>query len=83
MMATPSAEIAAMIPRQSGTRPWHERVPPDVAAELPGILDAWLSGKFGRQRRTAARAIARWLCDKGVTIGPQGVETWLRQNENR
>ena len=82
-MAKPSpvTEIAAMIPKHTGVRPWQDRVPPEVAAELPGIAEAWLSGQFGKQRRTAARAIARWLGSRGVTIGAQGVENWLRQNE--
>lgn len=73
-------EIASLIPERVGVRPWWERVSPDVASALPGVLEAWQSGQFGAQRRTAARAIAAWLNKRGVEIGVQGVEAWLRRS---
>lgn len=73
-------EIAALIPARSGWRPWWERVGPDVASALPGVLEAWRTGKFGTKRSPAAKAIASWLQKRGVQIGAQGVEEWLKRN---
>lgn len=77
---SPVSEIAAMVRKPGRSLPWWERVPPDVAAMLPAILDGWCSGDFGTCRRPAARAITAWLQQRGVEIGEQGVDQWLRRN---
>lgn len=71
--------IKAMVP-PSGFRPWYERVTDSQAAEMAAILAAWKAGEFGPRRRTAARAIAKGLGSIGISIGEQGVETWLRRS---
>lgn len=73
-------EIASLIPERSGARPWWERVDSSQASMLDEILKAWQSGAFGSRRRTAAKAISVALKSRGVDIGEQGVETWLKRN---
>lgn len=74
------AEIAALIPKRTGVRPWWEKVDEPVAAALPGVLEAWRAGELGTKRRPAAEAIAAWLQKQGVEIGEQGVDEWLKRN---
>lgn len=76
-------EIAQMIPRNRRSLPWWDRVSPEVARLLPGVLEAWRSGEFGSHVRPAAVAISVWLRKHGVEIQEQGVERWLRQNTKR
>jgi hypothetical protein len=71
--------IQSLIP-PNGVRPWWQRVTPKQAAMLEEILAAWKSGALGSRRRTAARAIATGLASEGISIGEQGVETWLRRS---
>lgn len=80
-MTKPSVvdEIAALIPERVGTRPWWERVDPQHESTLAEILEAWRAGTFGGRRRTAAKAISAALKRRGVDIGEQGVETWLKR----
>lgn len=82
-MAKPSIvdEVAALIPENPGVRPWWDRVDDTQAAMLEQIREAWRSGSLGTKRRTAARAISATLKRHGVEIGEQGVETWLKRNE--
>lgn len=73
------AEIAGEIPAaRQGTRPWYERVPDEHAATVKAIHDAWHAGAFGTRRITAARVIAPKLKTLGITIGEQGVISWLK-----
>jgi hypothetical protein len=44
---------------------------------LAAIHAAWHSGAFGTRRITAARTISQKLRELGITIGEQGVRTWL------
>lgn len=73
-------KIKASIPQVTGHQPWYERVTPQQRAELASILKAWKAGQFGSKRRTAARWIAKNLADIGVSIGEQGVDTWLQRS---
>lgn len=73
-------EIAALIPDRVGVGPWWERVDETQAAMLADIHAGWRAGKFGTKKRTAARAISDYLGRHGITIGVQGVETWLTRN---
>lgn len=75
------AEIIKLVPKSGKSLPWWHRVPPDVAAALPSIMQAWRDGEFGKYRRPAAKAISEWLRKNGVQIGEQGVDHWFRQNE--
>jgi hypothetical protein len=73
------AEIAAQItPGSHGNRPWWERVPPEHQATLDAIHAAWHAGTFGSSKRPAARVIAATVAEWGITIGEQGVTSWLR-----
>ena len=61
-----------------GSRPWHERVPPEHAETVRAIHAAWYDGLFGTRKMTAARVISRRLRDLGIDIGAQGIVAWLR-----
>jgi hypothetical protein len=72
-------EIAAAIPAGTqGTPPWYTRVPPEQAETVRAIHEAWHQGRFGTRRITAARAISQKLNTLGITIGEQGVISWLK-----
>lgn len=73
-------EVIAMLPQQSGNRPWHEKAPPEKQELLQTILEGWRSGAFGSRRRTACRAISAVLAKHGISIGEQGVEIWLKRH---
>ena len=70
-----SEEVGVPLP---GSRPWHERVPPEHADTVKAIHAAWHDGLFGTRKMTAARVISRRLRDLGIDIGNQGVIAWLR-----
>lgn len=73
------AELKAEIPAMpSNNRPWWERAPREHAATLAAIHAAWHRGDLGARKITAARAIASKLNGLGITIGPQGVVSWLK-----
>lgn len=74
------AEIAALMPRSRRSLPWWERVSPEIAAVLPGILQGWRDGQFGTHMKPAAQGISAWLNQHGVEVGFQGVLTWLQRN---
>jgi hypothetical protein len=72
------AEIAAAVPHAApGSRPWHARVAEEHRETLAAIHAAWHAGAFGNRRITAARTISQKLRELGITIGEQGVRTWL------
>jgi len=78
-----SADIIALISEEvgvpsPGSRPWHDRVPPEHAETVKAIHAAWHDGLFGTRKMTAARVISRRLRDLGIDIGTQGVIAWLR-----
>lgn len=81
-MAKPSIadEIVALIPIRVGSRPWHEKLNEEQAAMVAEIHAAWLDGRFGKARRTAAKAIASYLNKHGITVGYQGVDAWLAKS---
>lgn len=74
------ADIQRLIPRHHGNMPWWERHAEAHGKLLAEILAAWHAGKFGTKRKTACRAISQYLTSHGVTIGPQGVDTWLTRH---
>jgi hypothetical protein len=70
-------EIAAGCNRRPGFAPWWERVTPEQEETLGVIWAAWLAGRFGQRKLTAAKAISKAIADIGVAIGYQGVLRWL------
>jgi hypothetical protein len=74
------AEIVALVPKSRRSQPWWERVSPEVAEALPGILDAYHDGQFGPHDKPASQGIAAWLQQHGVEVGFQGVLTWLKRH---
>lgn len=74
------AEIAALVPKSRRHISWWERVDSSVAAQLPGILQAWHDGEFGEFAEPASKAIAAWLGRNGFKISDRGVLRWLKQN---
>lgn len=75
------ADIQRLMPKSMANLPWWERHADKHAKLFAEILTAWHAGKFGTKRKTACRAIAQYLTSQGVTIGPQGVDTWLTRNQ--
>lgn len=73
-------EIVALMPRQSGFRPWYERVNVEQEKLLEAIISGWRSGRFGTTKNTAAKAISKYLERHGIKIGRQGVIAWLTKN---
>lgn len=78
--SSPVAEIAALVPKSKRSLAWWDRVSPEVAEALPGILQGYHDGQFGQHAKPAAQAIAAWLTKHGVEVGFQGVLTWLQRN---
>lgn len=81
-MAKAGSVVDEVIGNLAKPRPqaWHERVAPEHADTLREIREAWLSGRLGTKRITAARAIAKTLNAKGIAkVGPQGVLAWLER----
>lgn len=70
-------EIAAAIPEGSTSKPWWERLDNEKKKFITPILEGWRAGKFGHRRITAARVISEHLAKNGITIGQQGVQSWL------
>lgn len=63
-----------------GVQPWYRKVSRDHADTLAELLEAWKSGRLGKHRMTAARAISKILRDRGIAnVGPQGVDVWLQR----
>lgn len=61
-----------------GVQPWYRKVGQEHAATLAELLEAWKSGRLGKHRMTAARAISKILRDRGIAdVGRQGVDQWL------
>lgn len=73
------ARIAAQVPRNAhGTRPWWERYAETHGELLDAIHAGWHAGTFGPRKLPAAKIISATLAEHGITIGEQGVTTWLR-----
>jgi hypothetical protein len=73
------AEIALLIPEGHSSRPWWLRLTEEQAAILPPIKEAWMAGRLGKRKATAARAISSKLKEFGINIGTQGVLAWLER----
>lgn len=57
---------------------WFHRVAPEHMDDIEELRRAWLDGRLGKKRRTAARAISKILQARGIaTVGVQGIEEWL------
>lgn len=72
-------EIASSIPASLSGKPWWQKLTPEQQEMVQPILAAWRAGKFGAAKITAARAISNSLRTRGISIGPQGVLTWLQR----
>lgn len=70
--------LANIEPRAS--QAWYQRISPEHAETVKEIHDLWVAGKFGRKKYPAAKAVAKFLHDRGIAnIGPQGVIRWLEK----
>lgn len=59
---------------------WHQRVAPEHIDTLRQIKEAYLAGRFGKQKKPAADAIAKTLRDRGIAnVQHQGVIAWLER----
>ena len=73
------ARMAASVPPEShGTKPWWERHYAEHSELLDAIHTGWYAGTFGTKKRPAAKIISAELARHGITIGEQGVITWLK-----
>lgn len=74
------AQLAASIEaKPHGQRPWWERAEPEHQELLDEIHAAWYRGDLGTRQITAAKQISKLLATYGITIGEQGVITWLKR----
>jgi hypothetical protein len=65
-----------------GFRAWHERVAPEHMDELLEVRRQWQAGELGTQLRPVAKLLAQELQARGIsTIGIQGVQAWLRNQD--
>jgi hypothetical protein len=72
-------DVLAQIPAPRA-QSWDQRIDPEHVDTLREIREAWLTGRLGTKRITAARAIAKTLNAKGIAkVGPQGVLAWLER----
>lgn len=76
------AEIAASIPESTRQRPWWLRLNEEQKDIADAIFDGWKTGKLGKHKFTAAKAISGKLAEFGIRIGYQGVVSWL-DSENK
>lgn len=72
-------EIVSLVPPQQGReKPWQDKLPGEVRAELEGLKAKFLGGEIKGTKSGMARAISETLKRRGIyTIGPQGVLKWL------
>lgn len=80
--ASPSLldEVIEQVSSQRTAARWFHAVAPEHLPALAELRQAWLDGRLGAKRRTAARSIAKILNARGIaTIGEQGVEEWLER----
>jgi hypothetical protein len=57
---------------------WHHRVAAQHRATLAEIKAAYVAGKFGSKKATAARTVAQYLNKHEISsVGTQGVLAWL------
>lgn len=73
--------VAAALPSK-GPAPLMSRLPPEVAAELMTVRDAWRKGhpKIGRATKTSlGRILADHLRSQGVAVSYTTVVRWLEE----
>ena len=72
-------EIVALVPPQQGReKPWQDKVPPEVRAELEELKAKFRSGEIKGTKTGMAKAISETLARRNIyTIGTQGVVKWL------
>lgn len=76
--AGPIESIAAAIAKRGQPRRWHHDLSDEHAALVASIREAWLSGRLGTKKNTAAREISAYLKAAGIAdIGAQGITEWL------
>lgn len=75
-------EVLERIPKK-GFKPWNERIPPDLLAELEALRAAFWAGQMPtRTTRTGlSYAISKSLQERGVDIGHSGVKKWLENHD--
>lgn len=75
-------EVLERIPKK-GFKPWNERIPPDLLAELEALRAAFWAGQMPtRTTRTGlSHAISKSLQGRGVHVGHAGVNRWLEKPE--
>lgn len=76
LLAAVKSDIAA---RQPGFAPWYRRVTPEQKEVVDTLHAAFHSGDLGVGVCSAAKSISKHLATIGITIGRNGVESWLRK----
>lgn len=72
-------EVLAFIPKSNRHLSWWDRYAETHADVLDGLLAARTEGGLrDLPMRVAAKTISSYLATKGIKIGFQGVENWLR-----
>jgi hypothetical protein len=76
----PIESIAAAIAARRQPKRWHDGLSREHAAVVEKIREAWLAGKLGSTRNTAAREISAYLKAEGIAdVGTQGILAWLQR----
>jgi hypothetical protein len=69
-------DVQGLLPKK-GFKPWHEKVPADLLAELEEVRRQYRSGALGGTKTGTATALSKALQARGIDIGQRGVEKWL------
>lgn len=73
-------EVVGELAERSIRKRWFNNVAPEHVETLQELREAWLAGRLGKARRTAARVISKILKARGIaTVGEQGIEEWLER----
>lgn len=75
------AEVRTHLPRK-GQLPWFKTTDRALQAELDAIKADFHAGKLGPSvtKTGLSTALSLTLCQRGVEIGPRGVQQWLDKN---
>lgn len=77
--ASPIDEIVSLLPPKRALS-WDHQIADEHRETLVEIKAAYVAGKFGTKKATAARAIAQWINAQGISnVGRQGVLQWLEK----
>lgn len=76
----PIDQIAKSIACHRRNKRWCDHLTGEHAATVARIREAWLAGRLGTKRRTAAREISAYLKSAGIAdVGVQGIDQWLQR----